>query len=406
MNNPNNGSEAGSSRNALTWLSDYAWLVAGCLFVLVAVRSNSENAEDADMRRNRERIEAMARTDRDRLRHNQSEFQQLTAQDERRLRELHNAVSSDERLERTLSRWHDWLATLTIEQRENVLSAKTPQERMEIVRNLRREQHERSRRGEWPDRRMQEPPWARGKQSMRFRPEDYRAMLNVAARWCQLPTQHEKRDARSELSHHILIVTTLLDKSFPIWDQLPGSETDGQRSFRNRPEMPASLRDQLINAIEDENTRRMFRDRTEAGRSSPQQGAMQSVMLMTIFARGLFEETRRGVGSQPMTEDDRLAIYLNLPPETQREFDQLPSEAFKFRIQWIAMRQSLDRDTAVRLERLTKLFERMNNRRPGGPGQNPGRGPDGNDQRRQGDRPPGASGRFEGTPGGAPRTPR
>ena len=132
---------------------------------------------------------------------------------------------------------------------------------------------------------------------------------------------------------------------------------------------------------------------------------MQNIMLLSFFARGLFEETRRVVGSEPLSEDYRLAIYLRLPPNTQQELDRLPREAFNFRIQWIAMRQSLGPDIGGRLERLTRLFERLNNRRPGG-GQGPGRRGDGNnDPRGDGDRPPGrpGDGRFDQRPTGGPQ---
>ena len=393
MNNPNNNSETSDVGNVVSWLSDYAWLLAGCLFVLVAVRTSANRTEDEEMRQIRERIEAMARTDRERLRHNQSEFRQLDAQEERRLRNLHKAVCENEKLEKTLDRWNNWLTTLPLEQREKILAAKTPQERIEIVRQLRQGRH--GRRG-WHGGHTQEPPlWARSKQPTRFRPEDYKAMLRIAAKWCGLPVDPEQPDPRSQLAHHILIVTTLLDETFPGWDQTP--EPGASQFGRNRPEIPAELRDRLVGVISDENIRRMLGERVD-GRPVQQQGAMQNIMLLTFFARGLFEETRRAVGNAPLSEDDRLAIYLKLPPKAQQELDRLPREAFNFRIQRIAMQQALGPEAGAGLERLSLLFERLNNRRPG---QNSGRRGEGNDGRDK-DRPPGRPG-FGKRPPGRPQ---
>lgn len=393
MSNANNNSETGGARRVLAWLSDYAWLLAGCLFVLIAVKSNADRAEDPDMVANRKRIEAMARTERERLRHNETEFLQLDAQDERRVRDLHEAVCENEKLEKTLDRWHNWLATLPLDQREKVLGAKTPQERMEIVRRLRQEH---GRRGGWQGGHMPEAPWSRSRQPTRFRPEDFKAMLRIAAKWCELSAEPEQSDPRSVLAHHILIVTTLLDETFPNWDEPP--QPNGPRFGRGRPEIPEELRRRLISSISDDNIRRMFTERVEGGRPGQTQGTVQSIVLFSYFARGLFEETRRIVDSEPLSEDDRLAIYLKLPEQVQKELDRLPRDAFNFRIQWIAMRKSLGPDIGGRLERLTQLFDRLNNRRPGG-GQNPGRRGDDNEPRGD-NRPPGRPGFGQRPPGG------
>lgn len=398
MNDPNpktSDAQAGSARRILTWLSDYAWLMAGCLFVLVAVRSGADRAEDTGMRENRKRIEEMPRTDRERLQHNQTEFQKLNDQEEKRLRELHEAVNRDEHLNRTLTAWHNWLATLTIEQREEIFQAKNHRERMDAIHRLRQDEH--GRRGP-PGRHMLDPQLFRSqKQPVRFTPEDYQAMLKVAARWCDVPVEPERDDPKAKLSHHALIVTRLLDRVFPGWDQ-PGDP----RQSRSRPDMPRELRDDLVAVLSDPVVQRAFRDRPEFPQgASP--GAIQSMMLMSFFARGLFEETRKVAGVKPLTEDERMAAYLRLPEKARLEFDRLPREQFDFRIRWVTTLKSLDGETSERLGRLTSLFERITSRRPGG-GQGQGRRPpEGDGQRRPGDRPPGRFG--EGRPGDRDRPP-
>jgi hypothetical protein len=401
--NPNEAS-AGPGRRFLTWLSDYAWLLAGCLFVLVFVQSGSDQAEDASMRENRERIEDMPRTDRERLRHNQSEFESLTADEEKRCRELHNAIAQDDKLDRTLSAWHNWLATLSIDQREKIMRTKDTAERIKLIRSV--HDQERPRR-DWPGRRMFDGQWGRGpKSSVRFGTQDYEAMLQSAGRWCEIATEPTSRDPKAILAHHVLIVTELLDRVFPGWDRF--GSPNGPRMSRPRPEFPAELRDSLINAIRDPAIKRMLRDRSD----SEQSAASQSFMLMSFFVRGLFDEARRLVAQQRPTEDDRLAIYLKLPEEKRAELDRLPREFFNNRIQWMSMLKTLDPDTAHRFDRLSNLLERMSSRGPGS-GQNPGRRPEGDGLGRPGERPPGRFGEgrpgqpppFEGRGNGPPRDP-
>ncbi len=389
--NPNEAS-AGPGRRFLTWLSDYAWLLAGCLFVLVLVQSGSKQAEDASMRENRERIEEMPRTDRERLRHNQNEFESLTADEEKRCRELHKAIAQDNKLDRTLSAWHNWLATLSIDQREKIMRTKDTEERIKLIRSVREQQ--RSRR-DWPGRRMFDGQWGRGpKPSVRFGTQDYEALLQTAGRWCEIPTEPTSQDRKAVLANHVLIVTELLDRVFPGWDRT--GTPNGPRMSRPRPEFPSELRDSLINAIRDPAIRRMLRDRPD----SEQSAASQSVMLMSFFVRGLYDEARRLVAHQRPTEDDRLAIYLKLPEEKRAELDRLSREFFNYRIQWMSMLKTLDPDTTQRFDRLSKLLERMSKRSQGS-GQGSGRSQEGDGLGRPGERPPGRFG--EGRPGEPPQ---
>lgn len=378
------------------WLSDYAWLLAGCLFVLVAVRSSAEQAEDASMREHRQRIEEMPSTDRERLRHNQSEFESLSTPEERRCRELHEAVSQNQKLDQTLTAWHNWLATLSIDQREKILQTTDPSERIKMIRSYR--EQERSRR-DWSGRRTFESQWGRGPGGpVRFSPQDYLAMLQVTARWCEIPIEAPGSDAKSVLADHVLIITEMLDRVFPGWDRL--GTGDGPRGSRSRPEFPPELRQGLVSVISDPALQRMLKERPDFGQGGAGRGAgtSQNLMLMSFFIRGLFDEARRLVVHDQLSDDERLAVYLGLPEHKRAELDRLPREMFKFRIQWISMLKTLEPEAAGRFERLSRMFERIY-RKPGS-GQ-PGRRPD--DPGRPGERQPGRAG--DRRPGDGPGEP-
>lgn len=134
MNTPRNNN---SMRDARIFL---ALTVAACC----AIARGDSSAADRDLRWRQ--ITEKSESERLRLQRNFREFRSLPAEEQKRLHLLNDQLRKDDRdqggLRGVMTQYHEWLATLTVGQREDLRKMADPNIREKRVRALLREQQE------------------------------------------------------------------------------------------------------------------------------------------------------------------------------------------------------------------------------------------------------------------------
>jgi hypothetical protein len=107
-------------------------------------RGDANTTESRDL--HRRQIAERSESERARLLRNFREFRQLPAAEQSRLRLLNDELKEDDRgqggLRRIMGQYHDWLATLTVGQREDLRQQTDPNIREKRVRELLKQQQE------------------------------------------------------------------------------------------------------------------------------------------------------------------------------------------------------------------------------------------------------------------------
>ena len=340
-----NDREAVSARpnRVFRWISSNRWYLAGALFVLMMARSEARRAETPAMQRNRQAIEAMSRIERDRLRHNQQQFQKLSSAELERVKAIHDAARSDAQLDKTVSQFHTWLATLSLSQREQLLATSQTEDRLQIVRHLMTTPEPSSRSSEFNS----EPDGAARflSSNLRISPRDYERMMRAGAEWIKLPAPAESATPIELLEYHVSTLAALMDQILPAW-----RATANRPGNRTRPAFPDELRLVLFEQLSDPNLKKMIQDRP---------AVQQNMLVMTLLARGLFDESRRVVKSLQPTSSELDRVYRNLPEERRKTLDSLPEEFADRQLQQLWISRRLSSEAGESLARLTMLFDRM-----------------------------------------------
>ena len=127
-------------------------LIRTCLGLAVAAlcilaRGDARAAEAPDPRElHQKQIADKSESERARLQRKFREFRELPADEQRRLRLLHDELKADDRIQgglrSVMAQYHDWLATLTVGQREDLRKQTDPNVREKRVRELLKAQQE------------------------------------------------------------------------------------------------------------------------------------------------------------------------------------------------------------------------------------------------------------------------
>jgi len=301
------------------WLFEHGWLIAGGLLVLVLVPAEVDKAETATMRANRERIAAMPRSDRQRVEFNLAEYRKLTPQQRQEVQSLHHDVEQNPELHATLTAWHQWLAGLTFEDRENILQTTDPAARLALVRQVIETTTASGSRSE---------PASRSGSSLASRNfrlpaavVEFNALMTVIAEHLDIPAISEDAALQARLKHHASVVAELLQQRV----RRPNSSNDGAtRPFeRTRGLFPAELRRQLIAALPDEERRQTILNQGEVE---------QQRWLAQIVIAGFYRELQIVMQQLKPNEETLLALYLDLPEDQRKTLEELPEEQFARRL--------------------------------------------------------------------------
>ena len=326
----------------LSWFSDNRWYLAGAIVVLMIARSEAKRSETPAMQRNRQSIEEMSRVERDRLRHNHEQFQKLSRQQVERVRTIHAAAQKDPQLDRTISEFHSWLATLSLTEREELLATSNVEDRLQTIRRLKAE-------AETPSTSQGFKPSldnATRNQltNLRVAPRDYERMMRAAAKWSELEVSPTAKTQLGLLEHHSTVLAAIMDKVLPGWRM--AASRSGNRA---RPIFPDELRLVLLEQLTDSNMKRVIQGRPPT---------TQNMMAMMLLARGLFDETNRVAQSLNPTGDDLERVFQNLPEAHRKFIGDLPEEIGDRFLQQIWVTRKLSTDAADSISRLWSIFER------------------------------------------------
>lgn len=338
------------SNRAFNWISRHRWYLIGSLFVLLIARSEAKRAETATMQANRQAVESMSRVERNRLRHNQEQFQKLASSDIARIRAVHNAVQKDDRLDEAVSQFHSWLATLPLPQREKLLATSDTYDRLQMMRQI-ISASESTRSGNentFPT----EPVGRMPISNMRVPPADYERMMIAAARWGELPDSPESDSSIGRLEFHTSVMAGVMDRIAPAW-RVPFSRPGN----RVRPVFPDGLRSALLDELNNPAMKRMIESRPST---------QQNMMAVTILARGLFDESRRTVQALKPSKAELDRLYQSLPEVRRNSLDSMPDEFSNRHLQQLWLSRRLSPEAGENLSRLWSLFDKLFNRQPNG----------------------------------------
>ncbi|NQV28933.1 MAG: hypothetical protein HQ518_31650 [Rhodopirellula sp.] len=363
----------------LGWISNNRWYLAGSLLVLIMARSEAHRVETPTMRQNRQTIEEMSRVERDRLRHNYEQYQKLSRQDVQRVKFIHDAADKEPQLAETISRFHSWLATLSLPDREKLLATSNPEDRLQIIRQLQAE-------AESPHSREDVRPtldMAMRNQfaNLRVPLHDYERMMRAGAKWAELPSTPTEKTSLGQLEYHASALAAIMDKVLPGW-----RIAINRAGNRPRPNFPDELREVLLEQLSDSNIKRTIQGRP---------AMTQNFMAVTLLARGLFDETRRVAMSLHPNEAELDRVLRALPEARRKSITDMPEELRDRYLQQMWVTRRLSPEAGQSLSQLWIMFDKFLSRPPGvsGNGFGAGRpGPDG-----------GGGFRSIGKPSGQPR---
>lgn len=334
----------------LAWLSGNRWYLAGTLVVLMIARSEAKRAETPAMRGNRQVIEEMSRVERNRLRHNQEQFENLSRRGVQRVQRIHDAAQNNQRLDKTIAEFHSWLATLSLGEREELLATVNVEDRLQIIRRLRAKAESPPSKQEFkplPDM-VTRTQFA----NLRMSLHDYEQVMIAGAKWVNLPSEPANKTALGQLEYHSSVLAAILDKIHPGW-----RTSMSRTGNRPRPMFPDKLRKAMLTKLSDPNIRQAI-----SGRAVN----IQNMMVMTLLARGLLNETRRVAVFLKPTDEELDRVFKNLPDDRRKDIAVMPKELGDLFLQQVWVTRRLSPKAEESLSRIWGTFDKLLNRHPNG----------------------------------------
>ncbi len=324
-----------------TFVKEEAWLLAGCLIVLMMVRSGARDAETREMREHRRAIEKLSQTERDQLRHNHEQFRQLSREEVGQIREVHRSVSDDETLDATLVAYHSWLASIPLERREEILRESDTRKRIALIEDL-------QRHGRPPGPTTgPNPPDGIASQFRRMQPLSVRDFESVMAKWLGMPERPSDSTPESILRYHV----TIIDR---VAERMKKERPSDRPGPDGRPPIvfPEELRKLVFDAVSE-------RDMKIAIMRSSSRSPMAIPVLIVHSIVSI--DVKRVIAHRATGTDDPLGeIRKQAPPRMREMLDAMRPEQREFRLRMFWL-ERYDRELSVRLNRYTERMQRARN---------------------------------------------
>lgn len=316
--NANDQSISVTNRLRHFW-TECGWLTLGCLFVLMAVQSEANNAETSAMKANRERVEEMTARERERLKTNQEKFRKLSPAEKQSIREFHTAVAADNDLNSTLAAYHHWLGTLPSKERDAVLSADS-EHRIEAIERLIAKQRgpQYKPNGDMTQQeidgkpirnpRFSLPLWARSNHGgFVFTDTEFRSIVVTLAEWLQTDLRPVEDTKMAALGYRIRVIDLMVTKV--------SNKSRSPNGGGPRPVIP----DDLIRAISQSLPKRTTIRIVSQLRTQP------AIFLQTL-ARTIGAQANHILETDGPTEAQLDEEYDNMPAQRRREHDNADDE--------------------------------------------------------------------------------
>ena len=329
------------------WLGENLWLVIGCLVVLMMAPSAAKDAETPEMRENRSRIEAMTQTERDLVLSNFESWQKLKKNERGPLRDMHEAVSKDEDLSRTLENYHTWLASVSsdsYELRDRLLKEKDPQKRLRMIEgHLKRGGpggNGHSNPGAGPS--VDGPDFMIGLQrGPSLFGKDFEEVMVVIGDWAGAPKPPSDRVPMKMLKHHLQVINLAGDKL---------------RAMKNSPGTPIRIPEQVVEEYLAAISNLERRDEIAL-----MIGDDPQALLMLLMRSIRTEDIRRiAMTNSPLLEE----YYESMPIQRRKFLDRFQGKERTMRLAWMWVEEKVPglMDTMRRYMRSNQI--RPQNRRP------------------------------------------
>lgn len=345
------------------WVGENVWLVIGGFVVLTMAPSAARDAETPGMRANREKIEGMTQTERDLVLSNFDSWQKLPQKERLRLRAVHDAVSKDEELSRTLAEYHTWLASVSsnsFEIRDRILEEPDLEKRLRII-----EGHlGRKRKG--PQTEPQMAPYKPGTDqpgtdqpggdnpdsflnAIQLGPSlfgrDFEGAIDVIGEWSGVPRPSEAGTAVGVLKYHLDVL------------EQAGKKLREMRSGNGPVRVPDKVVTDILNAISNEERRDEI---------AIVVGDNPAALLMLLLRSIRSEDIRRiAMKNGPMLEE----FFEKLPGPQRTFLNRLNEKERTMRLTWIWVEANIPgaMDSMKRFMRVNRESGRFQpgNRRPG-----------------------------------------
>ena len=250
----------------------------------LALLLGAEQVENPEWRERWQRIAELSSLDKDRLKSNLLEFENLTEERRQQYREIHKSTTNDPELAQVLSDYFEWLKTLSPYQRTELREETDDQARLALVRSFRAQQEERRE----DSQKFMRQKWA-GRPKLSS--EDFRAVIGAIESWLHLAdrTELEKLQGFRRDFH-------LVRQALPL-------EYREERVLR----LPAELNNAIVAAIADEQLREWLKEHPTRERQR---------RILHLIVGGLWGEFREIWEEQYRPTDEEIE---NLIPELDAE---------------------------------------------------------------------------------------
>jgi len=304
------------------WFRHNAWLVIGCVVVLMVVQTGTKDAESPPKSGLEQSLSGLDQAERDRLKSRIQAWNQLQAPEQASIRKLHTAVMNDQELADTFENYHAWLASLPGDPdavRNELQSEPDLQKRVRIVSRYLDQEHN---AGSDPQMRpdptdrypsaegltpRQTPPAGFVMRGPVLNGQEFVSAIEIIAEWCAIPEATHGR-SMTDIFEYQLNVLVNLDRKL----SLPPNSPVRQMIALREP-----IRKIIDSIQEEEQSIRIGIDIED-----------KPINLMLLLIRSIRSEAIRQVNSvsdadlkrliEDLPEDRRRFLTLNTSPDTRK----------------------------------------------------------------------------------------
>ncbi|MDF1742593.1 MAG: hypothetical protein P1V19_02800 [Gimesia sp.] len=290
--------------------------VGTVLFVMILLGATGQDEDRAGT--NRKKIESMTSSERAQLKRNYEKFQKLSAQDKQRFREIHAATRNQPELNQVMRSYCNWVKTLSPWEQEDLRNAKTPQERMDLIRKFRSHGNQANRRGSRSDYfilRMLEINFRDPRMMFLLRnstlpPDLYKEVIDLIERSLPRSVEYPKpKESLSEFERSLAVLKTATALNHP----------KEQENQNGSTWLSADVRKGIFE-LWNEN-KFLFRDSGEQRKPRPiPREENQQKMLSIFLAKGLINQLVKSVKQdldQHSPSDDALQKFFETGLDTK-----------------------------------------------------------------------------------------
>ncbi|QDV21606.1 hypothetical protein Pan153_62960 [Gimesia panareensis] len=395
------------------------WRAAGCVVVMfcAGMLLLGATGPDETEQNSRKKIESMSPAERAQLKRNYEKFQKLTPEEKARYRKIHDAIRKKPELNHVMRCYEDWVRTLSPWEQEDLRKARTPEERMALIRKFRAE-HKNSGRWkryrnyfevmkilgfEWGDRGKdnRDPGWRVMMRMQAPTPELFQQVIGTIEKSLPEPVSYSKPKAElTEFQRSLAVLRAAAEVK--------------QRDKQKGSDWPPPEVVQSVSELIDKDQYHFFRDIGERRGDAVRRSRLnlinpdlQRVMITGFLARGIIHEliisVRDELDQITVPEAQLQKFFETLGSKDKDDLLKHPPEELQERLKFMYLKEHLvEQNRAEFADRAREVRQLAVSLIRGGDLEGAFRGPRGRFQNQNDRRPNGPAGRgnrdFRGRP--------